>query len=36
MIFRLSMLDKGPAEVKMAGFYDNNWQLSLADLSQEN
>jgi pimeloyl-ACP methyl ester carboxylesterase len=36
MVFRLKMLEAGPAEVKMAGFYDNNWQLTPADMSQEN
>lgn len=36
MIFRLKMLEAGPAEVKMAGYYDNSWQLSPADMSQEN
>lgn len=28
MIFRLDMIQSGANEIKMAGFFDNNWQLS--------
>lgn len=28
MIYRVGMLQSGTGDIKMAGFYDNNWQLS--------
>jgi hypothetical protein len=31
MIYRLNMLNTGTNEVKMAGFYDNEWKLSAGD-----
>lgn len=36
MIFRLNMLTSGTSEIKMAGFFDNNWKLSEADCVQIN
>ncbi|MBD0374035.1 MAG: prolyl oligopeptidase family serine peptidase [Flavisolibacter sp.] len=36
MIYGLDMLKKGPGEVKMAGFYDNDWKLTKADFIQSN
>ncbi|MBD0297878.1 MAG: alpha/beta hydrolase, partial [Flavisolibacter sp.] len=36
MIYGLDMLKKGPSEVKMAGFYDNDWKLTKADFIQSN
>jgi hypothetical protein len=35
MIYRLDMLHKGASELKMAGFYDNGWELSGADFIQK-
>lgn len=35
MIYSLDMLQKGSEEIKMAGFYNNQWQLSSADLIQK-
>jgi len=32
MIFRLGMLTKGVSEVKMVGFFNNQWQLDKADM----
>ena len=34
MIYRTSMLQLGVNEIKMAGFFDNNWQLTNNDLIQ--
>ena len=34
MIYSLDMLLKGAGEVKMAGFYDNNWKLATTDFAQ--
>jgi hypothetical protein len=34
MIYKLSMLKSGSGEVKMAGFFDNNWTLSGTDFIQ--
>jgi predicted esterase len=34
MIYRLSMLQKGSEQIKLAGFYDNEWKLSPSDLIQ--
>jgi hypothetical protein len=28
MIFKLDMMQSGANEIKMAGFFDNNWKLS--------
>jgi hypothetical protein len=36
MIFSMDMLQNGAKEVKMAGFYDNNWKLTGVDFIQEN
>lgn len=36
MIFRAKMLLTGSNEVKMAGFFDNNWQLTGTDFIQAN
>ena len=36
MIYRLAMLNNGSSEIKMAGFFDNNWNLSGADQIQTN
>ena len=32
MIYSLDMLKKGPSEIKLAGFFDNDWKLSAADM----
>ncbi len=34
MIYGFEMLRKGPAEIKMAGFYDHNWKLSASQMVQ--
>ena len=34
MIYSLDMLQKGSEEIKMAGFYDNEWKLSSSDSIQ--
>ena len=34
MIYRLGMLQSGTGDMKMAGFYDNNWQLSETEYVQ--
>jgi dienelactone hydrolase len=34
MIYRLGMLQSGTGDIKMAGFYDNNWQLSETEYVQ--
>ena len=34
MIYRLGMLQSGTGDIKMAGFYDNNWKLSENDYVQ--
>ncbi len=34
MIYRMKMLMSGTSEVKMAGFFDNDWKLSESDLIQ--
>ena len=31
MIFGIDLMQKGPSEVKMTGFYDNNWELKGKD-----
>jgi predicted esterase len=31
MIYSLDMLKKGPSEIKLAGFFDNDWKLSATD-----
>jgi hypothetical protein len=36
MIFQLNMLFSGTSEIKMAGFFDNDWKLSDADCVQIN
>ena len=36
MIFRLNMLLSGTSEIKMAGFFDNDWKLSEEDYVQNN
>jgi hypothetical protein len=36
MIFRSKMLQTGTDEIKMAGFFDNNWQLTGSDFIQIN
>jgi predicted esterase len=36
MIYRLNMLLSGTSEIKMAGFFDNDWKLSQADFIQIN
>jgi hypothetical protein len=36
MIYRLDMLQLGADQVKMTGFYDNNWQLTGTDFIQSN
>ena len=36
MIYRLQMLQNGTGEIKMAGFFDNNWNLTEADCIQTN
>ncbi|MBL7697875.1 MAG: prolyl oligopeptidase family serine peptidase [Chitinophagaceae bacterium] len=36
MIFEVDMVKTGPGGVKMAGFYDNNWELSGNDFAIEN
>jgi pimeloyl-ACP methyl ester carboxylesterase len=35
MIFGLDMLHKGAGELKMAGFYNHNWQLTEQDMMQK-
>jgi hypothetical protein len=36
MIFSLEMLKEGTKHLKMAGFFDNNWNLTEADFSKAN
>jgi poly(3-hydroxybutyrate) depolymerase len=36
MIYSLEMLQSGPGQVKMAGFYDHNWKLTPTDFTQTN
>jgi len=36
MIFRFRMLQSGTNEIKMAGFFDNDWKLNGTDYIQEN
>ncbi len=35
MIFSLDMLNDGASQVKMAGFFDNNWQLSAGEYAEQ-
>ncbi|MDQ3277838.1 MAG: alpha/beta hydrolase-fold protein [Bacteroidota bacterium] len=36
MIYSLEMLQSGPSQVKMAGFYDHNWKLVPGEFTQSN
>ncbi|MCG7855454.1 prolyl oligopeptidase family serine peptidase [Flavihumibacter sediminis] len=34
MIYSLDMLKKGPSEIKLAGFFDNNWTLTQSNIAE--
>jgi len=35
MIFALSMLNRGASQIKLAGFFDNDWQLSSGEYAEQ-